>query len=37
MIVVFDRGEIVATGSHAELVATNPLYKNLYEGQSVPA
>ena len=37
MILVFDRGELVATGSHAELYASNPLYKNLYEGQSVPA
>ena len=36
-ILVFDRGEIVATGSHAELYVTNPLYKNLYEGQIVSA
>ncbi len=34
MIVVFDRGEVVATGSHAQLYATSALYKNLYDGQS---
>lgn len=34
MIIVFDRGEIVATGSHAELYAANPLYKVLYDRQS---
>ena len=33
-ILVLDRGEIVATGSHAELYATSPLYKNLYDGQN---
>lgn len=37
MILVFDRGEIVASGSHAELYASNSLYKNLYEGQSASA
>jgi subfamily B ATP-binding cassette protein MsbA len=33
-ILVFDRGEIVAAGSHAELHATNALYKSLYDRQS---
>jgi subfamily B ATP-binding cassette protein MsbA len=37
MILVFDRGEIVASGSHAELYALNPLYRTLYEGQSATA
>lgn len=32
-ILVFDRGEIVATGSHTELYATNALYKSLYDRQ----
>ncbi len=32
-ILVFDRGEIVATGSHAELHAGNPLYRSLYDRQ----
>jgi ATP-binding cassette, subfamily B, bacterial MsbA len=33
MILVFDRGEIVATGTHAELYAANLLYKSLYDRQ----
>ncbi|MBC8041132.1 MAG: ATP-binding cassette domain-containing protein, partial [Opitutaceae bacterium] len=37
MIIVFDRGEIVATGSHIELYAANPLYKTLYDRQSTAA
>ncbi len=37
MIVVFDRGEIVATGSHPELYGTSPLYKELYDRQLVTA
>jgi subfamily B ATP-binding cassette protein MsbA len=37
MILVFDRGELIATGSHAEVYANSPLYKNLYDGQTVPA
>jgi ATP-binding cassette, subfamily B, bacterial MsbA len=37
MIIVFDRGEIAATGSHTELYAANPLYKALYDGQSTAA
>ena len=32
-ILVFDRGAIVATGSHAELYAGNALYKSLYDRQ----
>ncbi len=32
-IVVFDRGEVVATGSHGELYAGNALYKSLYDRQ----
>ena len=34
MILLFDRGEIVATGSHTELYLSSLLYKNLYEGQN---
>jgi subfamily B ATP-binding cassette protein MsbA len=37
MILVFDRGEIVASGTHAELVAANPLYRSLYERQHAGA
>ncbi|MCR6656149.1 MAG: ATP-binding cassette domain-containing protein [Opitutus sp.] len=37
MIVVFDRGEIVATGSHPELYGASPLYKELYDRQLVTA
>ena len=33
-LLVFDRGEIVAVGSHAELYRSNPLYKSLYDRQS---
>ena len=33
-ILVFDRGEIVATGDHASLYAGNALYKSLYDRQS---
>ena len=33
-LLVFDRGQIVATGSHAELYRSNPLYKSLYDRQS---
>ena len=36
-ILVFDRGEIVATGSHTELYASNPLYRSLYDRQSATA
>jgi subfamily B ATP-binding cassette protein MsbA len=33
MILVFDHGEIVATGGHGELYAANPLYRSLYDRQ----
>jgi subfamily B ATP-binding cassette protein MsbA len=33
MILVFDRGGIVATGTHASLYATSPLYQSLYDRQ----
>ena len=33
MILVFDRGQVVATGTHAELYAASPLYKSLYDRQ----
>ena len=33
-LLVFDRGEIVATGTHAELYASSPLYKSLYDRQT---
>ncbi len=32
-ILVFDRGSLVATGTHAELYGTNPLYRSLYDRQ----
>jgi subfamily B ATP-binding cassette protein MsbA len=32
-ILVFDRGEIVASGTHAELYVSNPLYQSLYDRQ----
>lgn len=34
LILVFDRGEIVASGTHTELYSGNPLYKSLYDGQN---
>ncbi|MBS0632697.1 MAG: ABC transporter ATP-binding protein [Verrucomicrobia bacterium] len=36
-ILVFDRGLIAATGSHAELYAGSPLYKSLYDRQHAGA
>jgi ABC-type multidrug transport system fused ATPase/permease subunit len=33
VIVVMDAGRIIATGTHAELLAGCPLYKNLYDTQ----
>jgi subfamily B ATP-binding cassette protein MsbA len=33
-ILVFERGRIVANGSHAELYRANALYKSLYDRQS---
>jgi subfamily B ATP-binding cassette protein MsbA len=35
-ILVFDRGVIAATGSHASLYASNALYKSLYDRQHAP-
>jgi len=32
-ILVFDHGQIAATGTHAELYAANPLYRSLYDRQ----
>ncbi|HVU33021.1 MAG TPA: ABC transporter ATP-binding protein [Opitutaceae bacterium] len=32
-ILVFDRGEVVATGTHAELYVANALYRSLYDRQ----
>lgn len=34
-ILVFKQGEIVASGSHTELYLTSPLYKELFDGQSI--
>ena len=34
MILVFDRGQIAATGTHASLYATTALYKSLYDRQT---
>ncbi len=36
-ILVFDRGEIVATGGHAALLVASPLYRSLYERQQSTA
>lgn len=36
MILVFDRGRIVAQGSHEELITQNELYRSLYERQTSP-
>jgi ABC-type multidrug transport system fused ATPase/permease subunit len=32
-IVLMENGEIVATGTHEELLADNPLYQQIYESQ----
>ncbi len=32
-ILVFDQGQIAATGTHAELYAANTLYRSLYDRQ----
>jgi ATP-binding cassette subfamily B protein len=32
-IVVLDRGRIAAEGSHAELMASSPIYQEIYESQ----
>ena len=34
LILVLNRGELVAKGSHVELYETSPLYRNLYETQT---
>ena len=36
-ILVFDRGQIIASGTHAELYPSNALYKSLYDKQSKTA
>lgn len=36
-ILVFDRGEIIARGSHSELYPSNELYRSLYDKQSKTA
>ncbi|MDR1009732.1 MAG: ABC transporter ATP-binding protein/permease [Opitutaceae bacterium] len=36
-ILVFEKGRIIATGAHAELYQSSPVYKNLYDLQSVTA
>jgi subfamily B ATP-binding cassette protein MsbA len=37
LILVFDRGEIVARGTHAALYADNALYRSLYDRQHAGA
>jgi subfamily B ATP-binding cassette protein MsbA len=37
LILVFDKGEIAASGTHAQLYAANPLYKSLYDRQQMGA
>jgi ATP-binding cassette subfamily B protein/ATP-binding cassette subfamily C protein len=37
MIMVIDRGRLIATGRHAELLATNPLYRELVTNQLLAA
>ena len=37
VIVVMDKGKIVAQGRHEELVRTCPLYRTLYETQMISA
>jgi subfamily B ATP-binding cassette protein MsbA len=32
-ILVFDQGQVAATGTHTELYASNPLYRSLYDRQ----
>jgi len=33
MILVFEKGRVIANGTHAELYAANTLYKSLYDRQ----
>lgn len=35
LVLVFDRGQIVARGAHAEVYRTNPLYRGLYDQQQI--
>jgi len=35
LVLVFDRGRIVARGPHAEVYRTNPLYRGLYDQQQI--
>jgi subfamily B ATP-binding cassette protein MsbA len=35
LILVFERGEIVASGPHGHLHGTNPLYRSLYDRQQM--
>jgi len=35
MILVFDQGRIVGSGSHEEVYASNPLYRRLYDQQQI--
>ncbi len=35
MILVFDRGRIIAQGPHADIYASNPLYRRLYDQQQI--
>jgi subfamily B ATP-binding cassette protein MsbA len=35
IVLVFDRGSIVARGSHAEVYRSNPLYRGLYDQQQI--
>jgi subfamily B ATP-binding cassette protein MsbA len=37
MILVFDQGRIVGSGSHAELYSSSTLYKSLYDRQHAAA
>ena len=32
-IIVIDKGRIVAQGTHKELLATSPIYQEIYESQ----
>jgi subfamily B ATP-binding cassette protein MsbA len=37
MILVFDQGRIVASGPHATVYSSSPMYRSLYDKQSVPS
>jgi ATP-binding cassette subfamily B protein len=32
-IVVLERGQVAAQGTHAELMATSPIYREIYDSQ----